>query len=83
MLKSMNFLSGKSRGIVSGGKYDVSDWCLGRMLSAFCMLFKYPSPVNKSATYPARDEVFLYIKITSQQQSKEVIFIYQTQSLTD
>ena len=56
MLKSMNFLSGKSRGIVSGGKYDVSDWCLGRMLSAFCMLFKYPSPDTFVSPSPARGE---------------------------
>ena len=39
-----------------GDKYDVSGWCWGRKLSAFCLSLKYPSPADKSAPSPAGGE---------------------------
>ena len=84
MLKSIEFLRGKSRGRVIGGTKLASPapvilglvprilWkrvsnlvnkfalllhkCWSSMLSAFCMLFKYPSPDAKASPSPARGE---------------------------
>ena len=56
MLKSIEFLRGKSRGKVGGGKYDVSGWCRGRWLSVFCTFFKYHSLAGKPAPSPSRGE---------------------------
>ena len=84
MLKSIEFLRGKSRGRVIGGTKLASSapvilglvprilWkrvsnlvnkfalllhkCWSSMLSAFCMLFKYPSPDAKASPSPARGE---------------------------
>ncbi len=39
-----------------GDKYDVSGLCLKRLLSAFCMFFKYPSPAGMPAPSPSRGE---------------------------
>ena len=39
-----------------GDKYDVSGWCLKRLLSVFCMFFKYPSPDAKAPPSPSRGE---------------------------
>ena len=40
-----------------GDKYDVSGWCFGHMLNAFCKFFnKYPSPDAKASPSPARGE---------------------------
>ena len=39
-----------------GDKYDVLGWNWGRMLSIFCMFFKYPSPDAKASPSPARGE---------------------------
>ena len=86
MLKSIEFLRGKSRGRVIGGTKLASPapvilglvprilWkrvsnlvnkfalllhkCWSSMLSAFCMLFKYPSPDAKASPSPSRGEGF-------------------------
>ncbi len=39
-----------------GDKYDVSGLGLGRLLSTFCMFFKYPSPDAKASPSPAGGE---------------------------
>ena len=45
-----------------GDKYDVSGLGLGRLLSAFCTFFKYPSPDAKASPSPSRGEGYRLLR---------------------
>ena len=61
-----------------GDKYDVSGCGFGRLLSAFCMFFKYPSPDTFVSPSPSRGEGYgLLRRCTSRNDAERTNIIFK------